>query len=207
MALRLNGATSGYVEIDAPDSAGSNTLTLPDGNGSSGQYLQTDGSGGLSWQTVTPAAFESYAIIADQKAAGTNAGTFTAGSWVTRELNTELADPDSIVSIATNQFTLAAGSYLIKASAPAYKVNFHQVRLYNVTDTAVAISGYQNYTSSADAIDTKSELSGRITITDTKTFELQHRCSATKSSNGLGNGIDFGEPNFYAVVEIYKEAG
>jgi len=53
MALRLNGSTSGYVEIDAPATAGSNTLTLPNGNGTSGQYLQTNGSGGLSWQTVT----------------------------------------------------------------------------------------------------------------------------------------------------------
>ena len=52
MALRLNGQTSGYVELDAPATAGSNTLTLPDGNGTSGQYLQTNGSGGLSWQTV-----------------------------------------------------------------------------------------------------------------------------------------------------------
>ena len=52
MALRLNGATSGYVEIDAPAAAGSNTLTLPNGNGTSGQYLQTDGAGALSWQTV-----------------------------------------------------------------------------------------------------------------------------------------------------------
>ena len=52
MALRLNGSTSGYVEIDAPAVAGSNTLTLPDGNGTSGQYLQTNGSGTLSWQTV-----------------------------------------------------------------------------------------------------------------------------------------------------------
>jgi hypothetical protein len=52
MALRLNGATSGFVELNAPAAAGSNTLTLPDGNGTSGQYLQTDGSGGLSWQTV-----------------------------------------------------------------------------------------------------------------------------------------------------------
>ena len=49
MSLRLNGSTSGYVEIEAPATAGSNTLTLPDGNGSSGQYLQTNGSGGLSW--------------------------------------------------------------------------------------------------------------------------------------------------------------
>ena len=39
MTLRLNGSTSGYVEIDAPATAGSNTLTLPNGNGSSGQYL------------------------------------------------------------------------------------------------------------------------------------------------------------------------
>ena len=53
MALRLNGQTSGYVELDAPAVAGSNTLTLPNGNGSSGQVLSTDGSGGLSWQTVT----------------------------------------------------------------------------------------------------------------------------------------------------------
>jgi hypothetical protein len=53
MALRLNGSTSGYVEIDVPAAAGSHTLTLPDGGGSSGQYLQTNGSGGLSWQTVS----------------------------------------------------------------------------------------------------------------------------------------------------------
>ena len=36
MTLRLNGSTSGYTEIDAPAVAGSNTLVLPTGNGSSG---------------------------------------------------------------------------------------------------------------------------------------------------------------------------
>ena len=53
MTLRLNGSTSGYVEIDAPAVAGSNTLTLPNGNGTNGQYLQTAGNGVLSWATVT----------------------------------------------------------------------------------------------------------------------------------------------------------
>jgi hypothetical protein len=52
MALRLNGSSSGYVELDVPAAAGSHTLTLPDGGGSSGQYLQTNGSGGLSWVTL-----------------------------------------------------------------------------------------------------------------------------------------------------------
>ena len=49
MSIRLNGSTSGYTEIDAPAVAGSNTLVLPTGNGSSGQFLQTNGSGALSW--------------------------------------------------------------------------------------------------------------------------------------------------------------
>jgi len=52
MTLRLNGSTSGYTEIDAPAVAGSNTLVLPTGNGTNGQYLQTNGSGVLSWATV-----------------------------------------------------------------------------------------------------------------------------------------------------------
>jgi hypothetical protein len=49
MSLRLNGSTSGYVEIDAPATAGSNTLVLPTGNGSADQVLSTNGSGTLSF--------------------------------------------------------------------------------------------------------------------------------------------------------------
>jgi len=49
----LSGATSGTVTIAAPAAAGSNTLTLPTGNGTAGQFLQTNGSGALSFATVT----------------------------------------------------------------------------------------------------------------------------------------------------------
>lgn len=151
--------------------------------------------------------FVSYAIIADQKPTNTDGGTFNTGSWQTRELNTELTDPDSIVSIATNQFTLSAGSYLIKASAPAYQVGSHQIRLYNVTDTAVAIVGAHAFSSTGIDTQTRSELSGRITITDTKVFELQHSCGATRVTVGFGIGSNLGAPLLYATVEIYKEAG
>ena len=51
MALRLRGATSGYIELKAPASAGDNTLTLPTNNGSANTFLKTDGSGNLSWQS------------------------------------------------------------------------------------------------------------------------------------------------------------
>ena len=52
-SIRLYGATSGYSEIIAAAGSASTTFTLPANGGSASQYLQTDGSGGLSWQTVS----------------------------------------------------------------------------------------------------------------------------------------------------------
>ena len=62
MAIKLNGSTSGSVALDAPaDTSPSGTdvtLTLPTSAGSSGQYLQTNGSGTLSWQTLPDAGLQ-----------------------------------------------------------------------------------------------------------------------------------------------------
>jgi len=46
MTLRLNGNTSGYTEIDAPAVAGSNTLTLPTGAGSTYQMIRNGATAG-----------------------------------------------------------------------------------------------------------------------------------------------------------------
>jgi hypothetical protein len=47
--VRLTGTTSGFTELTAPAVAGSNTITLPTGNGSADQRLVTNGSGALSF--------------------------------------------------------------------------------------------------------------------------------------------------------------
>ena len=62
MTLRLNGSTSGYVEIDAPAVAANNTLILPGGNGTSGQVLTTNGSGTLSWSNPVQSAASTHII-------------------------------------------------------------------------------------------------------------------------------------------------
>jgi hypothetical protein len=68
--IRFRGATSGFVELAAPDAAGSNTLTLPTSNGTAGQYLQTSGtSGELSWQTVSTS---NLTRVATQSATGSS---------------------------------------------------------------------------------------------------------------------------------------
>ena len=204
MTIRLNGQTSGYVELEAPATAGSNTLVLPTGNGTSGQYLQTNGSGGLSWQTVTPAAFESYAILEDQKAQNTDGGTFSTGAWQTRDLNTEVADPDSIVTIASNQFTLAAGTYLISWSAPAFNSNRHQSALFDSTNTTYYY-GSSEYCADASNTQSRSFGSVRITITGSTVFEIRHRTDNGNGTNGFGVPSNFAT-EVYARVEIFKEA-
>ena len=90
-----------------------------------------------------------YAIICDQKAQNTDGGTFTAGAWQKRNLNTTIADPDSIVTIANDQFTLQAGSYFIEARSPAYGVDSHRIRLYNATDSSEVQLGPSSYSREA----------------------------------------------------------
>lgn len=150
--------------------------------------------------------FESYAIIVDEKAGGTNGGTATTGSWETRDLNTEYADPDSIVSISSNQFTLQSGNYLIEWSAPAFACNRHQSRLYNVTDTSVVAAGTieKTYTGSSK---TRSFGSTRVVIASAKAFEIQHRVDTTNSNDGYGYSNPWGDGtvNVYTIVKIFKE--
>ncbi len=47
--MRLEGNTSGYVQIQPTAAAGSWTLTLPSSAGTANYVLQTDGSGNTSW--------------------------------------------------------------------------------------------------------------------------------------------------------------
>ena len=206
MTLRLNGSSSGFTEVKAPAAAGNNTLTLPTGNGSANQTLKNGSTAG-TLEFVTHRGFVTYAIICDQKADSDNGGEFNNGAWQKRDLNTEIADPDSIVTIANDQFTLQAGSYLIEASAPAYKVNNHQTRLYNATTSAVVQYGKNAYSDSTENVADESVVVARVTITGATAFEIQHRCLTSKPTNGFGNTVNgFGGVGIFTVVKIYKEA-
>ena len=152
--------------------------------------------------------FTSYAVICDQKAQDTDGGTFTDGAWRTRDLNTEIMDPDSIVSISSNQFTLSsAGTYYIEAYAPSFGCNSNVARLYNVTDSSVAQYGSHSYSrsSSGDLGDSKAFVHARVTLTGSTTFEIQHRCDNSRTTNGFGVGANL-SVEIYTVVKIYKEA-
>ena len=153
---------------------------------------------------------QTYAIICDKKASSADGGTFTSGAWRTRDLNTETADPDGIVSISSNQFTLGAGSYLIKFSAPACQVDSHQAKLYDVTGAADVQVGTVEYSGQAGSISQSISIgAARVSISGNNVYEIRHRAFSTQATYGLGagnaGGASWGD-YIFTQVEIYKEA-
>ena len=171
-----SSATSATFNVENATSSVDYVISGTDG--SANQVLKTDGSGNLSWAADAGGLFSAYAIITDEKVSGSGGGTFTTGAWRTRDLNTEVADPGGIVSLSTNQFTLAAGSYLIQWSAPAFEVTGHQTRLYDITGTSIIQYGSNAYVSSTQ---TTSIGSARVTPSGSNAYELQHLCGSTRA--------------------------
>lgn len=78
--VRLTGDASGYTELSAPNAAGNNKLVLPTGNGVDEQYLQTNGSGTLTWND--PFRLKQGTAVASTS--GTSIDFTGIPSWVKR---------------------------------------------------------------------------------------------------------------------------
>ena len=168
--------------------------------------LTIDSSGQVS-VTKPLSGSTSVAFIADEKANTVEGGTFSSGAWRTRDLNTEVFDPDGIVSISSNQFTLGAGTYLLQVKAPAYRVGRNRARVYNVTDSVeegISNSAFEDTDNDGTSL---IEITALVTPTSSKTYEIQHRCLVSQSTYGFGVASDIGSGNErYTTVFITKLA-
>jgi len=100
----VEGTTNGtqYVTLKAPDSlAGITTFTLPGADGSSGQFLKTNGSGVLSFDTVSTTLSIAGGTGTDTVTVGTDTLTFagTASEIETTVTNNQvqIGLPDNVV--------------------------------------------------------------------------------------------------------------
>ena len=151
--------------------------------------------------------FESALLhVRDEKANNTAGGGFTSGAWQTRTLNTVMTNEISGASLSSNQITLSSGTYYIHASAPAYAVDGHKIKLRNITDSSDTIIGTSENTAAVNGVTPHSFVIGRFTITAQKVFELQHRCQTTVATEGFGVKSNFSVVEVYADVQIWKVA-
>jgi hypothetical protein len=131
----------------------------------------------------------------------------TSGSWQTRVINTEVVDADGIVSLSSNQMTLGAGTYRVVARAPGWVIDANRLRIQNVTDGATLLLGQSTPAGfSASPSGSVATVAGEFTLAGSKAIEVQHRCKATKSSDGCGVACSFGVNEVYAEIQIWKIA-
>jgi hypothetical protein len=166
---------------------------------------------------VTAASFEGdgsaltgitngFLIVQETQSSGTNGGTFTAGAWRTRALNTTQHNSISLASLnlANSQVTLPAGTYRVKGGSGSFKVNFNSARLYNITTSSTIALGTSCHATLGYSGYSESTISSVFTILGTAVIELQHKCSDSRSTDGLGFAVTSGERELYSYLEIEK---
>jgi hypothetical protein len=219
--IEIHGGQSAHTI----DSGALNSLTIPMNrddyitiNGATGTGLRNSAAplrvyitallSDISFLAAIPTQKTAY--IKDIKSSGVSGGTFTSGAWQTRDLNTLSGNIDFITN-TSNQFTLIKGEYELEAEAPAANgVGGHKIRLRNITDStdeAIGTSGQNRTNSIVDGtrfMTTLSKLKCKLELTETKTFEIQHRSTATYGGNGFGVALGFGVDEVYTQVKITK---
>ena len=137
--LRLQDASGGqYVALQAPATVASNvTLTLPANDGDADQFLQTDGSGNLSF--VTPAAggtswqaikTANYTAVAGQGVfANTSGGAFTVTLPASPSLGNEVTIVDYAGTFDTFNLTVGRNSQPIMGTAADLTVSIERAGL------------------------------------------------------------------------------
>lgn len=149
-----------------------------------------------------------YVLVQHQVTSGTTGPTYTTASFQTVTLNTEVTDTGSVASVASNQITLAAGSYDFDAVAHAGKSHASinttgRMRLYNATDASVIVQGVNGRVASGGGDALMLHAHGQFTIAASKAVELQIEVDATTDA---GAAVSTGESEVYASIKLRRYA-
>ena len=132
--IRILGSSSGYVGLTVPAAAGGTTYTLPSSDGSNGQFLKTDGSGGLTWASGNAGTVTSVGAVAPLNASGTSvvtislpqassvaSGYLTSTDWNT--FNNKQAAGTYVTSVGATSPVVSSGGTTPSISVNAASAN------------------------------------------------------------------------------------
>lgn len=143
--------------------------------------------------------------IKDHKPSGVHGGSCdpTKGWEQVRDLNTVSGDV-TFASLSQNQITLAPGTYDVEANAPAYLDGFHKAVFVNSQTGEMVLIGSNARSHNVSGGMEPSRISGVVTITETTTFVIKHRCATAMNMIGFGAATSFGVDEVYTQVKITK---
>lgn len=214
----LDGVTATAIELNFVDGVTSaiqtqmNTKAPTASPTFTGVPAAPTAAAGTSTTQIATTAFvaasaPAYVLVRDEKTSGTNGGTFTAGAWRTRDINTEVSDDGNVCSIASNQITLAAGTYVVEASAGGKQCSAHRARLQNITASVTLAIGTNEGNGTGEFTLTRSIIQGKFTLAVTSVLEIQHWGTSTKTTDGFGGAMGIaGATEIYAVAQFTKVA-
>jgi len=138
----------------------------------------------------------------DQKTTGNAGGSFYALAWQTRDLN-KIAGESGNVSLQNNTITLKPGVYELNIQAPAFAVDNHKLRLYNVTNDFQEKVGLNANASSISLVSTTASCQCLIYVSSQTDYQVQHQCETTRTDDGFGKSIGITE-EIFAQVKIVQ---
>jgi hypothetical protein len=144
-------------------------------------------------------------FLIEQKSSGTNAGSSTASTWVTRSLDVVKINNIFGSSKSGNTFTLPSGQYIIRAEAPGNAVDRHKLRVYDTTHTSVLQGGIPAMCGYVwEETQTLATVVAYDNISSNTTYRIDHWCARTVASYGLGKATSDGSPEEYTQVVIWR---
>jgi hypothetical protein len=149
-AMGLAGATSGFIGMKAAATTTSYSITWPAAQASGTQVLQNNGSGTLSWATVTSGASWSgltnptTALALTMAAADTTTFTLQQTTQTGFTWSSSTLTSGSLAAFTSTSTALAAGNALVSISSSGANTNA------NITTVGLSVSVTNTGTSSND---------------------------------------------------------
>lgn len=160
-----------------------------------------------------------FLLVVDRKTAGSGGEGGAAPSektWFSRTLNTVVHNNIVGASLKDNTITLPPGLYMVQASAPAWRVGRHRMRLRDITQDdhlrspgGVALLSVQGYSPiDFDGTQERSAVTGLFEIEEETEIKVQHwiehRTTGIFSNLQLGIQSTDGSPRQYTEVFIER---
>ena len=193
MTLRLNGDSSGFTEIKAPNAAGDNSITLPTSNGGANQLLQNGGTAGELQYTNAGGGL--HYDSSGRLLVGTTTGQYSSELVSNNEAN-------FAIRTYNNSATNFAGIRLFKARGNEASPNIVSDgdRLNDITSYGYDGSTFRSASSIRTEVDGSpgaSDMPGRLVFSTTADGSTSPTPRVSISSDGALNllagcpGIDF----------------